>query len=237
MRLITFPAIILLLTISFKVLPAQPKIDTVSIDQTFLEERHLRFMYNYAFTHALFNRRHFVPKVVLNGRFTPNSSDSILVLENTYRIDESDIKLFNRSDSILINKITHLKDSDKVLQTKPLVSQYEFDYLNSGSEDLVKNSRFLIESIEDHKKPVNAAVMFSAANLVGHRVYIRLTVFSIIVPPTGMIYERFIYEFEWCESLRIVYPNRVSGRLFDATNGYFSRKLGGTIKIESPICP
>ncbi|TVR88607.1 MAG: hypothetical protein EA411_04435 [Saprospirales bacterium] len=68
-------------------------------------------------------------------------------------------------------------------------------------------------------------------------MYVEAIIFSNFVTLKAAIYERFIYEIEWCERLRIVYPNRVSGRFFDVTNGHAIRKLGDTIKIDSAVCP
>lgn len=238
MRLITFYFIVILLTTNFQKIIAQPKVETIFINQTFLEDRHIRFMYNYAFTNALFDRREFVPTFFSSGANTPDSNftESILVLENPYRINASDIELFNRSDSIKLNKITHLKNSDKALRTKPLVSQYEFEYLNSGKEDWVENTRILMDSIQERKNS-NTAVMFSDVNIVGHRVYLEIIIISIFFPPKGLVSESFIYEFEWCESIRIVYPNRVSSNLFHRYRDITSGKMGGTQKLSSAGCP
>ncbi len=214
----------------------QIEIDTIPISETQLNDRHVSYIYDFAFNSAMHQYRSLMPLRTLEYQF-PNKSNStsLLVLRDVMPTNISDLELFIFPDST--KHFYSIKNTQKKALNNKLISQFDLKYLPSFNKPLKDYFPLLMELIKENND-IDFAVGFSDLYMIDNLIYVFLGItfngnVADYLPGTA-----HIFEFEWCENKNIVYPRRVSAPNFHKMNRGVSPsiKLGGTIDIPSLKC-
>ncbi len=227
--------VLILTTISIGKLNSQTNIDTLNLSETFLEERHLRYMYNFALNNSFFQYRSGllyrigIPEL-LNS---PKENRKILVYDKVSPFDLRSLELFIRPDKL--DEALFLDNLDYRLESISLVSQFDIDFLKRVDNEIkteVIHDKIFGDSF------LNYFVEFSNVMIRNNKIYLSIKIrFPVNYDPNLILGNYQIYEFEWCESLGWVYPRRVSKYDFNVVYDMNKPRSGGTLKITSLDCP
>jgi hypothetical protein len=234
MRLIRLINIILILITFFTSGNAQYQTKRVSLSETFLEERHLRYMYNFALNNTFFQYKsdgyHIQTPYFLKE---PTPNEFVFILDHIFPIKIKDIELFNRPNNLqevkIINNFNHPAESNG------LTSQFDIKFIKFGFQTRKELHQQIHQMLFE---TTNSRFVVQFSNIVIHdkHIYVAIHItYPIMYSPDFSFSNSQIYEFEWCESVGWVYPRRVSRELFGI---YLQNKgrLSGTIDIPSLKC-
>jgi hypothetical protein len=233
MRLILNLSIFLILISSSSKMAAQGQVDTIDVEHTFLEDRHLRYMYNFALNGMFFQYKPNLPHIG-TGALMKNASENkfVCIVSNTFPIKMEDLELFISPDTLIGGKFVNMFDitMDRVI----FISQFDFEYLYHSDHESINS--FLRNKLIQNPN-MNYAFRFSNIFLIDDKIYLSAILYYYANYDPDIFSSGFqMYEFKWCESKKWIYPSRVSGPFFRHIK---SRRgmLGGTIKIPSLDCP
>lgn len=212
-------------------------LDTINYQNTNLESRHLSYIYNFSMNSALhkydsyrWNRKSSHSGMIISDKPT------ILIVEDALPAKVQDLKLFIPTDSdsfILLQK-----SQEKALQ-KGLISQFNLEHLPKFDTKLETYFSSVMDSLNKNNH-ADFAISFSDLYAKDEFVYLFIGISFSGDNHYSMLSGTHIFEFEWCDSMLIFYPRRVSAPSFhflnrDGRRDAF-RKIGGTIDIPSLKC-
>jgi len=216
---------------------SQVQVDTIPITETFLEDRHISYIYDFAYNSAMHKYRSLMPLKGADFSF-PRKSDksAVLVISDILPTDIVDLELFIFTDST--DRFTLLENSQNTALENQLITQFEMVYLPPFNTQLKEYFPKVQEAIKENVD-ADFAVAFSELYMRDHFIYVFV----------GLTFERgitnylpgaaHIFEFEWCKSMEVIYPRRVSTSNFHRLNLTLAspmKKIGGTIEIPSLKC-
>lgn len=234
MRLIRLSIIILIFSVTLCKADIQAKVDTVNLSETFLEERHLRYMYNFALNNTFFQYKSGLDNIEIPYFLKePTPNEFVFILDRIFPIKLKDIELFTRPNNLqevkIINNFKHPAESNG------LTSQFDIEFIKINFQ----TQEVLYQQIQQMLfEPPKSRYVVQFSNIAIHDKFIYISIniaFPLMYSPDFSFSNSQIYEFEWCESMGWVYPRRVSGELFGL---YIQNKgrLSGTIDIPSLKC-
>lgn len=212
---------------------AQVGVDTIDISKTILEDRHLRYMYNFALNGKFFQYRQ-IPDHIVTGGLMKNDrhNEIVFIVKDEFPIGINELELFVQPDSLL--EVKFVSNSNHNIEKFSFTSQFDFEYLQLEGQ---KNKQdFIREKLNDNPE-INYAIQFSNLYIRRNKIYLSVSMhYYVNYNPDAIFGGYQMYEFEWCESMGWVYPKRVSS---DAFGLVISDKvqLDGTINIPSLECP
>lgn len=206
------------------------KVDTINLAEIPLEERHLGYIYDFALNSAL-HQYVSIPQSRLMRSFSQLtlSSNSAFIVSDVLPMDFKDLEKFIYPDTFSVFQL--IEGSHQIIFTDPFVSQYDLELLAEFGMDTLSFLPIL-EDVPDGSDDAEMAIVFS--NLYQHQ-----NSFFILV---GIAHHRsrtvesisssgHIIEFEWCESMSLVYPRRVTSPTFHRNYGEM------VLEIPSLWCP
>jgi hypothetical protein len=232
MRLIIKSAIFILLIFSSNKMAAQ--VDTIDISESFLEDRHIQYMYNFALNNTFFQYRSsgnhiHVPLFIKK----PTQNEMIFIINHKFPIKIDDLELFIRPDTLL--GVKFVNNFDQAMESVGFISQFAFKFLYFDELKSIDFFTKLTEIIFDSPNS-SYAVQFSNFLIRGYKIYISINISFPVNYEPDLIYSNYqMYEFEWCESVGWVYPRRVSDSFFRSYH-FKKGRLGGTVEIPSLRC-
>jgi len=233
MRLILKLPIILILIFSSGKMAAQVQVDTIAVKHTFLEERHLRYMYNFMLNNTFFQFRSGVHRIEIPHLIKKSGQSELnFVLNHKFLIRMEDLKLFIQPDSLL--KVYFVDNFDHDLESVGFISQFDFEYIQLTDQELKRD--FLQKKLFESPNS-RYAVQFSNVLIRGNKIYLSIKIsFPVNYDPDFVLGNYQMYEFEWCESVGWVYPRRVSKHDFNTVYDMNKPRSGGTVEIPSLKC-
>jgi len=189
-----------------------PMTDSI-IPEIVLEERHYSYMYDFAMNSALHQYKvgHTLKKFNI-PHYPVISSSSIYVITDTLPMDFNFLKPFIYPDTI--GNFQLVKDGHKVVSTSPFISQYDLEILPLLGMDTLNTLPILGHAPGEVDKP-DMAVVFSNLYQYKNSFYLLVGLVNNRIRRVSYITNwSHVFEFEWCESRGVVYPRRVSSRLF-----------------------
>lgn len=235
MRLIRIISILLLFIGISQIAYAQYETKRVSLSETFLEERHLRYMFNFALNNTFFQYRSTIGGIETPYSLKPPTpNEFVFIIDPIFPIKILDIELFNQPDEIqelkIINNFVH------PAARNALISQFDIKFVKFGYQTRKELPQQIHQMIFDS---TNSRYVVQFSNIVIHDNYIYIAIritYPILYSPGPLTWSNFqMYEFEWCESVGWVYPRRVTSPFFFMTGTDFKR-MGGTVEIPSLKC-
>jgi len=234
MRLIRISAVWMLFTwITISTTVSQNFFDSIEITETAFEERHIRYMYNYALNAALFQypSGHTSPAGYINESIKRNT---IKVLSNKLHTKRNHLDLFVLPAEFC--QLSYLNFSHDMALTLPIETQYhvqKMPYLKLSQDQLLDEMNQILLNSEG----VKYIAAFSGLYQNGKFYYLEvLTGFFANYYPPLFGNARYIFEFEWCGSRKVVYPMRTVEQWF-----YFEAdqqpRFSPTVIIPSKLCP
>ncbi|TVR90552.1 MAG: hypothetical protein EA411_00005 [Saprospirales bacterium] len=218
-------------------LNGQAKVDTIDISETMLEDRHIRYMYNFALNGALFQ---YQPGAIYFGDYPEvhrKQNYNIYIINNKALVNLGDLELFIESSDSSYH-VNIAKDNGPGFKPTDFVSQYDIEFISFEIQD---SGRITDKVQGEILHPSNAifAIQFSDLYLYADKIYFTIKLYYYLsFEPEIFWGNTQFYEFEWCDSTQLVYPKRVSRAYFHAFDrGSNWGKWGGGIKIPSLDCP
>ena len=234
MRLIIISILFALLSsLSVGKLACQTQIDTINLAETFLEERHLRYIYNFALNAYFFQYGGGTRPLSYRSSMDSDSNlfNGIFIIKNDYPIRNWKLRAFTKQDSLPVGKV--LKNKSYDLENIGLYSQFDFIFLVADDQKDISN--YVQEQMKGIPE-ISYAVQFSNFFVTGNKIYLSIRMHYFIDPLFSKTFTRFrLFEFEWCERMGWVYPRRVSNSSIDLYSLTRSRSKY-TIDIPSLKC-
>ena len=227
--------ILILTTISIGKLNSQTNIDTLNLSETVLEERHLRYMYNFALNNSFFQYKWAALDIQtpysLKER-TPN--EHVLILDYIFPLRIKDIELFMQPNNL--QEVEVINNFEHPAVKNGLISQFDIDFIKIDHPPTRKELYPKLDKMVFKTLNVRYVVLFSNIIKQDKLIYIAInTTFPLMYSPEFAGRSTQIYEFEWCESTGWVFPRRVTSPFFFGIGTDFKR-MGGTIEIPSLKC-
>ncbi|TVQ42569.1 MAG: hypothetical protein EA362_12930 [Saprospirales bacterium] len=217
---------------------AQGQVDTIDVEHTFLEDRHLRYMYNYALNAALFQYQ----SGIFNTYSYSGIKNHIVGRKNFYLIlDRISPKIEHLENFVLPAKFCHLTyligSQEKALQL-PIMTQYKIKFYSSSkterSQIISAAYRHLLD--DDEARFYGA---FSGLYRQGKQYYLELVIgYHQYFNPIKSYLISYIFEFEWCDMRKIMYPMRtVDKDFYFALEQNIPTRFSRTVIIPAKVCP
>ncbi len=221
--------ILILTTISIDKLNSQTNIDTLNLSDTFLEERHLRYMYNFALNGLFFQYKSNIGSRIVFENQEENTQIGVIPAFKAIR--DKDIRLFTGLDTIKSGK--YVQPTEMSINKLNFITQSEIVFLTEF-QDYSSMKNLSTTLIENPK--MNYAAQFSNVFIYEDKIYLSVILYlHINLNPNNLSSELQMYEFQYCKSTNWVYPKRVSNpffRHFTFEQGH----IGGTIQISNLEC-
>lgn len=234
MRLILITTIILILTITSWQAYAQVKIDTVDISETVLEDRHLRYMYNFVLNNTFFQYKSGTGDFQDPFSIKKSKKRNIVsVINQRYPLRVNNLEYFIKLDSLKNSSLKYITNLS--LNESDLVSQYDFIFVNI---EFANREEYFWQVNQKVFDPLNSGfvVRFSDILILNNNIYLSISInYPVNYEPNIHYSNSQMYEFEWCESVGWVFPRRVTDSFFLHYHNPKGR-LGGTIDIPSLKC-
>jgi len=226
------PGVLLFLT--YGDMQSQTDVDSIDLSETVLEERHLRYMYNFALNNSFFqyksNEHAFQDPFIINRSKRGNV---VLVVKQKRPLTVENLEYFIEPDSLKKLNIRHI--SNLSLFETDLISQFDFEFISLEFADREERSSQINQWVFDPQYS-GFVVQLTDKIIINNKIYLSI---SISYPgnydPNIHSSGTQMYEFEWCESVGWVYPRRVTDSLFRSYH-FTKGRLGGTINIPSLKC-
>lgn len=187
--------------------------DSSKIKQPALETRHLSYIYDFILNAAL-HQHYIYPHSRLLRSYSQwaFTGDKVYILTDVLPIDSNALLRFIYPDTLYGFEI--LESAHDIISTNPFVSQYHLEILPPFGMDTLKGIPILENPLGESDEP-EIAVLFSNIYQNQNSLYIKVGIahnknkwFSSITSSAH------IFEFEWCESVKVVYPRKVTGPYF-----------------------
>ena len=234
MRLIRIINIVLLFIAFSQFGNAQYETKRANLSETFLEERHLRYMYNFALNGLFFqyksNLDYFKDETFNRN---PVEIEKLLILTNNFRFEIKNLIVFIYPETL--KDVKYVLDNSHSIKSLGLSSQFEIEFISTQNRSRKEKIQIISQKIAE-KPNVDYVVDFSNLVIMENKIYLSVRSYTpAFFNPNLTDINPQIYEFEWCESTGWVYPRRVTSRFFFMTGTDFKR-MGGTIDIPSLKC-
>lgn len=211
MRLIRIISILLLFIGISQSGNAQYETKRVGLSETFLEERHIRYMYNFVLNNSFFQYESgLYPIVMEETSNSPKENRKILVYDKFNLFSISSLELFLRPDSLFDTLL--LVNLDYNLESIGLVSQFDIDFMKRVDNE-IKNEVIHDKIFGDSL--INYIVEFSNVLIRKDKIYLSIRIHLPANYDPDVLFRNYqIFEFEYCKSMGWVYPRRVSDKFF-----------------------
>lgn len=239
MRLIaTYFLIFKCFFIGIQLSKAQYVMDSIYFNQSEIKERHIQFIYNYSLNAALFQYQ----SGLLNSYAYPGIKNHIVNRKNLYLVKDKispEIKHLERF--ILPAKFCHLTyligSHEKALQL-PIMTQYNIQLYSSSKTERSKIFSEAFGLLRDSGEG-RFVVAFSGLYKHEKHYYLELVVgYHQYFNPVLFSKASYIFEFEWCDSRKIMYPMRTVDETFSfQLEQNFPIRFGRTVILPSKVCP
>jgi len=211
------------------------EVDTITVAETRLEERHISYIYNFSFNNAMHNYESYRwNRLSRHSGSIVSDNDRVLVIMDVLPANLSDLEFFQPYH---IGNFALLNNSHRIAHDNGILTQFELDYLPTFNKELEEYFPMIMKALEENSQ-ADFAVSFSELYTVDSLIYV-----FVGVTFHGDFYGNLpggahIFEFEWCETMQVVYPRRVSASNFHVLNIDSSppKKIGGTVEIPSLKC-
>ena len=230
MRLIIISILFALLSsLSVGKLACQTQIDTINLSETSLEERHLRYMYNFALNTVLFQTEGELSHIEdpKNRESMDYNNYSLLLITNEFRLGLNQIESFVYPCAIC--NLSYIYDSHNIALMQPLRTQYEMILHPIAEEKKNESTRNRMARYLRANKNSKYSIAFTGLYQDRYYYYLKTTIGFYIVYPDLVYTIDSIIEFRWCEAKKQILPNRVSSTLFDLSIN--------PIQVKSLWCP
>jgi len=200
------------LTLTYGDIQAQTDVDTIDLSETVLEERHLRYMYNYALNAALFQYEGGSPTLTThNDHFFEN--DKILqIITNEREVDVSMLDRFVLPRGFCY--LNYIQDAHPLAMEWPLNTQYILEYVPESDR------KQIYKLLEEETNSI-FAVEFSSLFENRSSFFLELTI-NIRLNYPVLFGRSFVYfEFQWCDSKQVVFPVRTNTRALPSPEIHF----------------
>ena len=203
--------ILILTTISIDKLNSQTNIDTINLSETSLEERHLRYMYNFALNAALFQYEGGGSEYIYRNTMLPlyyQDEEVLMLILEAKEIDLDNLNLFF-FPGVFCN-LQLVNGSHEIGVSSDLKTQFQIDYLKSTPADPdVPKDRAINKFLRNSPSSI-FAIEFSNLYYFNNRFYLELELHFAYNPRYSNQYVLFYFEFEWCESTETVFAIRTN---------------------------
>ncbi|TVQ42567.1 MAG: hypothetical protein EA362_12920 [Saprospirales bacterium] len=205
---------------------SQAQIDTIDLSETFLEERHLRYMYNYALNAVLFQHKGELSQNAMPKNWGNSSKSSILVINNAVQLNIDHLEPFVYPGQICY--LNFIQNSHQTALEQTLRSQYQIEY-HPEIQLEERNIRNKMGDILKNSETSMYYIAFSDLSQNRDFFYLKTTLGFYVVYPELIRPISSIIEFRWCEDNRQIFPTRIVPSI--------SFNWQGTVQIRPLRCP
>lgn len=222
-------AYIFLLVLSITITNSQVIVEQIKLSETPLEERHLRYMYNFALNTVLFQTEGELSHIEdpKNRESMDYINYSLLLITNEFRLGLNQIESFVYPCAIC--NLSYIYDSHNIALMQPLRTQYEMILHPIAKEKKNESTRNRMARYLRANKNSKYSIAFTGLYQDRYYYYLKTTIGFYIVYPDLVYTIDSIIEFRWCEAKKQILPNRVSSTLFDLSIN--------PIQVKSLWCP
>ncbi|TVQ42565.1 MAG: hypothetical protein EA362_12910 [Saprospirales bacterium] len=198
--------------VQFSIFGQEPHNYTIDISETFLEERHLRYMYNFALNAALFQYEGGSGDLIgkRNTLFPLYYQDEeiLMVIMEAKEIDLINLNLFF-FPGVFCNLFL-VQGSHKIGVSSDLKTQFQIDFIKSIPAELDVPKDKAINSLLNDLPNSIFAMEFSNLYYFNNRFYLELALYFAYNPRYSNQYTLYYFEYEWCESTETVFAIRTN---------------------------
>jgi len=209
------------LTLTYGDMQAQTDVDTIDLSETVLEERHLRYMYNYALNAALFQYEGGSPGFINHNEHFFENDKILQIITNEREVDVSMLDGFVLPRGFCY--LNYIQDAHHIAMKWPLNTQYILEYVPESDR------KQIYKLLEEETNSI-FAVEFSSLFENRSSFFLELTINIRLNYP--VVFDRsFVYfEFQWCDSKQLVFPVRTNTKELIPSQIYIDKMRPSEIK-------
>ncbi|TVQ42566.1 MAG: hypothetical protein EA362_12915 [Saprospirales bacterium] len=182
-----------------------------------LEERHFSYIYDFTLNAVLHQYAMYPHSRLLRSysqwAFTGNS---VFILTDPLPVNYESLRRFSSIDTTI--ELATIKNLQDVIHSNPFVSQYNLEILSPFGIDTMKKLPILENPLGKSDDP-EIAVIFSNIYYHNNSMYIKVGIAHQNNKSISSISQSaHIFMFEWCETVSLVYPRKVTKPTFHSFN-------------------
>ena len=182
-----------------------------------LEERHYSYIYDFTLN-AVLHQYAMYPKSKLLRSYSQwaFTGSSVYILTDPLPMNYESLNRFISLDTPMEFEV--IKNVHDVINSNPFVSQYSLEILPPLGIDTLKTLPILENPLGKSDHP-EIAVIFSNIYYHHNSIYIKVGIAHHNSKSISSITESaHIFKFEWCETVNLVYPRKVTSPTFYISN-------------------